>query len=110
MSYHTPPGIAMDITVDHKAFLARHRRIVDGSGRTVALIGEPSWFFAPLPPDPRRPRTSSAARTRSARWQAGTRRTRRLARRPGPSPAPADPMAGWQDLGWISQDGVETSA
>lgn len=68
----------------------------------------PAWFVAPTPPRPAKRRTRSIDRTRSARWRAGSRRTRLLARRRGPCPPPRDPWAGWTDLGCISEDTVTT--
>lgn len=62
---------------------------VDGDDYVIARFVRPQAR--------KRRRTSSAERTRSARWRAGSRRTRRLAagRR-----RPRDRWAGWQDVGW----------
>ncbi len=62
----------------------------------------PAWFVAAQPQRQTR-RTAAADRTASARRRAGSRRVRRLANRPGPSPRPAPPWTGWQDLGWIDE-------
>lgn len=69
---------------------------VDGYDYVIAPFVRP-------PAGPRR-RTISADRTRSARWRAGSRRTRRLAagRR-----RPRDRWAGWQDMGWTTDEGTE---
>lgn len=85
----------------HAEFIQRWRRIIDVYGNTIAAIGEGSYFFAPLPKPA--PKTHSADRTRSPRWRAGSRRTKklgRLARRQGRRSPFADPFKGWTDLGW----------
>lgn len=63
-------------------------------GRTV-----PFWVPS-SPVTPARRPTRSADRTRSARWRAGTRRTRRAAARRRPA---RDPWLGWHDLGWVDE-------
>jgi hypothetical protein len=50
-------------------------------------------------------RTHARDRTRSARWQAGSRRTRRLARAArgrGRRSRFADPWGGWEPMGWTT--------
>lgn len=61
-------------------------------------------FFAPA--EPPKPRTHAADRTRSKRWRAGSKRTKklaRLARKHGRRTPFADPWRGWEPLGWIDE-------
>ncbi len=69
-------------------------------------LSRPAWFVAPAPTPPAKRRTRSIDRTRSARWRAGSRRTRRHAHRRGPCPPPRDPWAGWTNAGWIAEDSI----
>lgn len=93
--YHNPGEVAVDVT--------RHAVTACPDCGEQLSTERFSWWVAWLPPDPPKIPTPAAGRTRSPRWRAGTRRTRKLARR-RPCPPPADPFAGWKDLGWTEEE------
>jgi len=98
-SDHTP-SVSVDLAFPQGS--VRIGTVVDAK---QILVGEPAWFLAPLPAKTR-PKMSSADRTRSPRWRAGTRRTRRLARearRQGRPTPLAGTWTGWVDLGWTDE-------
>jgi hypothetical protein len=80
-------------------------RVRDAAGNTIAILGQSAWFFVPSPP--RKPKTHAVDRTRSPRWRAGSRRTKQLtqaAKRRGRRSPFADPLKGWTDLGWTTDE------
>jgi len=102
--YHTPGGCgvqALDIRgLTHAQFMtARRAAATLDEHRYLAPAG--AMYIGPQL-DPPRPPTPAAARTRSSRWAAGTRRTRRLSRRL-PNPPAAHPFARWADMGWTEE-------
>lgn len=107
--YHNPDVLTVDISAKLGDGL---QRLAEGVRRThKAMFGDrPGWYLAVALPPPRR-RTHAADRTRSPRWRAGSRRTKKLARaarRQGRRTPFASPLKGWTDMGWM-EEGVATS-
>lgn len=111
-SDHTPGvGVqAIDISGgSHTEFVARQMAASPATapcpdcGEVLSTDPNPKpWWIAWIPPEPPHVRTAAAGRTRSPRWRAGTRRTRKMARR-RPNPPPADPFANWTQMGWTEE-------
>ena len=108
-SLEGPNRVLLEMSATAQDFIATMTRVRDEFGRTVALVGERSLFL--IPPPPAKPKVHSRYRTRSPRWRAGTRHTKkqaRAARAAGRRSALAPPLtweqAGWQKLGWTTDD------
>lgn len=108
MSYHVPPAgqvAALDVTL---------RRFSDAGLEFVGMLnrhtemytGGAVMFFVPV--ERPKPKTHARDRTRSKRWQAGSKRIKkaaRLARRQGRRTPFADPWRGWETMGCIDETG-----
>jgi hypothetical protein len=72
-------------------------------------MGKPFLLFAPIPLG--KPKTHAIDRTRSPRWRAGSKRTKklaRLARRAGRRTPFENPWKGWESLGWTTDSEADT--
>lgn len=106
-SWHDQPR-AVDVTVSRETmtFVRGFTNLLQAAQTAAALLSRPGMMLIGRMPPRRPPATSSADRTRSPRWRAGTRRTRRMARaakRRGRRSHTAGPLIGWTDLMWVDE-------